>query len=326
MTVRSTRRKHGSPDDHPAWLDNLVAVTVELRHLRYFVAVAEELNYTRAAERLHLAPQAVSAAVQQLEAALGTRLLERTTRRVELTDAGAVLLREARRTLRQADHAVHATRRAAAGETGRLTVGFLSSTTHYVMPPAVRAFRERCPDVELRTEDLPIAALVDGLRRGRLDAGVTRPPLVDDADLVAETFLTEPVAAVLPAEHPLAGRPSLRLDELAGERWVLTERSTWPPWHEKYDDDFRRAGYGPDVVQRGTNVQNLLALVAAGVGVTRLPLSARTLRASGVRFVPLEGETADTVLLAPRAARPTVARFAGVLRELAATTDLTAGG
>jgi DNA-binding transcriptional LysR family regulator len=301
-------------------------VAAELRQLRYFVAVAEELNYTRAAERLHLAPQAVSATVQQLEAALGLKLFERTTRKVELTDAGVVLLREARRTLRQADHAVHAARRAAAGEVGRLTIGFLSSTTNYVMPPVLRAFRDRYPDVELHAEDLPVAALVTGVRQGRLDAGITRPPLVDDGDLVTETIFTEPVAAVVPSAHPLATRRSLRLDELAQEPWVLTERSTWPPWHEKYDADFRRAGFEPHVVERGTNVQNLLALVAAGVGVTRLPASARTLRDTGVSFVPLDGDSADVVLLTRRVRRPALARFAEVLRDLAAATDLTAAG
>lgn len=294
--------------------------------MRYFVAVAEELNYTRAAERLHLAPQAVSATVQQLESTLGLKLFERTTRKVELTDAGAVLLREARRTLRQADHAVHAARRAAAGETGRLTVGFLSSTTNYVMPPVLRAFRDRYPDVELHAEDLPVAALVAGVRDGRLDAGVTRPPLVDDGDLVTETIFAEPVAAVVPSDHPLTARRSLRLAELARERWVLTERSAWPPWHDTYDADFRRAGFEADVVQRGTNVQNLLALVAAGVGVTRLPLSAHTLRDSGVTFVPLDGETAEVVLLTRRARRPALVRFAEVLHEVAAATDLTAAG
>ena len=301
-------------------------MTADLRQLRYFVAVAEELNYTRAAERLHLAPQALSATVQQLEATLGVRLLERTTRKVELTDAGAVFLREARRTLRQADHAVQAARRAGAGETGRLTIGFLSSTTHYVMPPVLRAFGDRYPDIDLHTEDLPIADLVAGVRHGRLDAGITRPPLLDDSELATETILTEPVAAVLPSNHPLATRPSLDLAELAQEPWVLTERNTWPPWHEKYDADFRRAGFEPHVVQRGTNIQNLLALVAGNVGVTRLPLSARTLRDSGVAFVPLDGETADVVLLTRRARRPALDRFAEVLHDVATTTDLTSAG
>jgi DNA-binding transcriptional LysR family regulator len=302
-------------------------MTPELRHLRHFVAVAETLNYTRAAERLHLAPQALSASIRRLEAIVGAQLLHRTTRRVELTDAGAAFLPEARRVLRQADRAVEAARRAARGETGTLRVGFLSSTAHYVMPPVVRALADHQPDLDLVTEDLPVRELVAGVRDGRLDAAVARPPLIDDPALASETILREPVAAVLPAGHPLAGRGSLRLSELADEPWVLSERSSWPPWHDLYDAEFRAAGFAPKVVQRGTSVPSLLALVAAGVGVTRLTLSARTLRASGVSFVPLEGDEVDVVLLTrtgPR--RPAVERFAEVLRELAATTDLTQAG
>jgi DNA-binding transcriptional LysR family regulator len=302
-------------------------VAAELRHLRYFVAVADELNYTRAAERLHLAPQALSAAIQQLEAALGVKLLERTTRRVALTDPGAAFLRETRRTLAQADRAVEAARRAAAGETGTVTVGFLSSTANYVMPPVVRAMRERHPDVTVRTEALAVRELVDRVRDGHLDVGVTRPPIIDDPRFVTETILTEPVAAVLPAAHPLAARPLLRLAQLADEPWVLTERSSWPPWHDKYDEDFGRAGFQPHVVQRSNSIQNLLALVAAGVGVTRLPLSSRSLRDGGVAFVPLVGDTAEVVLLLPRPPRrPALDTFVAVVREVAVTSDLTAAG
>ena len=299
----------------------------ELRHLRYFLAVAEELNYTRAAERLHIAPQALSAAIQQLESGLGVRLFERTTRKVELTEAGAALEPEARRTLTHAHAAVRAAERAARGETGTLRVGFLASTANYILPPVVRAVRERYPGIDLRVEELAVAELVAAVRDRRLDAGITRPPLLDDASLVTEHVLTEPVAAVVPADHRHAGRSSLLLADLAGERWVLTERSSWPPWHAKYDDDFRAAGFEPDVVQRGSSVQGLLALVAAGVGVTRLPVSARTLRDSGISFVPLVGETADVVLLMRATSRPaTLARLTEVVHELAATTDLTAAG
>src|SRR5215204_3580716 len=240
--------------NYPSRVDNpRSSMTPELRHLRYFVAVAEELNYTRAAEILHLSPQALSATIQQLESALGLRLLERTTRRVELTDAGAAFLPGVRRTLRQAELAVQSAERAARGETGTVRIGFLSSTAHYVMPPVVRALDERYPDIDLRTEDMAVGPLVDAVRDGHLDAGVTRPLLIEDAALSSESILSEPVAAVLPAGHRLA--------------------------------------------RRGNSVQSLLALVAAGVGVTRLTLSARTLRDSGVSFVSLKGETAEVVFL-----------------------------
>ena len=141
------------------------------------------------------------------------------------------------------------------------------------------------------------------MREGRLDAGLSRPPLVDD--VVAEPVSDEPVAVVLPLGHRLGDRSTLTLAELADEPWVLTPRTSWPPWHRKYDADFAAAGYRPRVVRRGTTPQALLALVAAGVGVTRLPLSCRNLRVDGVTFVPLAGERAEIVLLTrPGAANP----------------------
>jgi DNA-binding transcriptional LysR family regulator len=197
-------------------------VTPELRQLRYFVTVAEERSFTRAAGRLHIAQQSLSQQIRTLESQLGVTLFERSSHGVELTDIGAVLLREARPVLAQAERVVEAVRRAARGEAGELRVGFLSSVANYVMPPIVRAFRERHPDVTLRTEDVTIAALVAGLREGSLDAGLSRPPLVED--LETEVVLREPVAAVLPEGHPLADRDELTLADLADEPWVLTPR------------------------------------------------------------------------------------------------------
>ena len=295
-------------------------VTPELRQLRYFVAVAEERNLTRAAARLHIAQQSLSQQIRTLEAQLGVTLFERSTRGVELTDVGAVLLREARPVLARAERAMEAVRRAARGEQGELRVGFLSTVANYFMPPVVRAFRERHPGVNLHTEDLTIAALVSGLRDGALDAGLTRPPLVDD--LATEIVLREPVAAVLPEGHPLADRAELTLADLADEPWVLTPRASWPPWHRQYDEDFARAGYRPRVVQRGTTPQGLLALVAAGVGVTRLTLSSRSLRDGGVTFVPLaDDETFVVLAWRPDAPTPALPALREVVREVARTID-----
>jgi DNA-binding transcriptional LysR family regulator len=292
-------------------------VTPDLRLLRYFVAVAEEGNLTRAAGRLHIAQQSLSQQIRALEAQLGVTLLARGSRGVELTDVGAVLLREARPVLAQAERAVEAVRRAGRGEQGELRVGFLSSVANYMMPPVVRTFRERHPGVTLRTEDVTIAQLVAALREGRLDAGLSRPPEVDD--LATEEVLREPVAAVLPEGHPLASRDELTLADLAREPWVLTPRASWPPWHRKYDEDFARAGYRPRVVERGTSVQSLLALVAAGVGVTRLPLSARSLRDGGVAFVPLAGDEVSVVVAwRPDAANPALPALRAVVRDVGA--------
>ena len=301
-------------------------MTPELRQLRYFVVVAEEGSLTRAAARLHVAQQSLSQQIRTLEAQLGAALLERSSRGVALTDVGAVLLREARPVLAQAERATEAVRRAARGEQGELRVGFLGSVANYLMPPVVRAFRERHPDVTLHTEDLAIAALVAGLREGSLDAGLTRPPLVDD--LEAEVVLREPVAAVLPAGHSLADRAGLTLADLADEPWVLTPRASWPPWHRKYDEDFARAGFQPRVAQRGTTPQGLLALVAAGVGVTRLPLSSRSLRDSGVVFVPFTDHDDACVELVWRAgaAPPALPMLRTVVQDIVRTLDLATAG
>jgi DNA-binding transcriptional LysR family regulator len=300
-------------------------MTPELRLLSSFVAIAEEGSLTRAAARLHIAQQSLSQQMRTLEAQLGATLLERTSRGVRLTPVGAVLLREARALLAQAERATAAVRRAAAGEEGELRVGFLSSVANYLMPPLVRAFGTRHPGVVLQAQEVPIARLVAGLREGELDAGLTRPPLVDD--IATEVVLSEPVAAVLPAGHPLADRRELELAELADEPWVLTARNSWPPWHRLYDETFARAGFAPRVVRRGTSPQNLLALVAAGVGVTRLPLSSRTLRDSGVAFVPLAGDEAQVVLAwRPERVAPALAPFATIVREVARELDPIAAG
>jgi DNA-binding transcriptional LysR family regulator len=300
-------------------------VTPELRQLRYFVAIAEEGSLTRAAARLHIAQQSLSQQVRTLEAQLGATLFERSSRGVTLTDVGAVLLREARPVLARAERAAEAVRRAARGEQGELRVGFLSTVANSFMAPVVRTFRERHPGVTLHTEDLAIAALVAGLRDGTLDAGLSRPPLVDD--LATEVVLREPVAAVLPEGHRLAGRAELTLADLAGEPWVLTPRSSWPPWHRLFDEDFARAGFRPRVVQRGTTPQGLLALVAAGVGVTRLMLSSRSLRDGGVVFVPLAGDEACVVLVwREDAPNPILPALREVVHEVARTIDAAPAG
>lgn len=297
----------------------------DLRQLRYFVAVAEELNYTRAAERLLISQQSLSQQIALLERMLGAKLFDRDTRGTSLTAIGALFLPEARAVLERADAAVEVVARAVRGEVGSLRLAFLATTTNHLLPPIVRAVRNRLPGVSLTTEATTIAALVEGVLKGHYDVAFTRPPLV--AGLETRTLIREPVCAVLPEDHPLAGRAELTLGELAGERWVLTPRSSWEPWHEAFDSSFRTAGFTPDVVQRDANVQGLLGLVAAGVGITRLPRSAGHLRRTGVVFVPLAGEFAPTEMVwSAGNASPALHGLLDVVTELAASTDLTESG
>jgi DNA-binding transcriptional LysR family regulator len=300
-------------------------VTPELRQLRYFVAVADETSFTRAAAGLHIAQQSLSQQITVLERSLGARLFDRDARGTRLTALGQLFLPEARAVLARADEAVATLGRAVRGEIGTVRLAFLTTTANYLLPPIVRAIRERFPDLEVTTAEAAIAELVDGLRQHRFDLAFTRPPLV--TGLASRTLLTEEVCAVLPADHPLAGRASLKLADLAGEPWVLTPRTSWEPWHHSYDADFAAAGFTPRVVQRAATVQGLLGLVAAGVGVTRLTRSSHSLRRSGVAFVPLQDDVARTELVwLPGHDNPAIPVIADVAAELAATTDLTEAG
>ncbi|MFD3454799.1 LysR family transcriptional regulator [Streptomyces sp. NPDC058691] len=300
-------------------------MTPDLRQLRYFVAVAEESSYTRAAERLMISQQSLSQQMTLLERMLGVKLFDRGTRGTSLTPVGALFLPEARAVLDRADEAVEVVARAARGDIGTLRLAFLATTTNHLLPPVVRAVRQRLPGLTLTTEETTIAPLVDGLLKGRYDVAFTRPPLVDG--LKTRTLVVEPVCAVLPEEHPLAGRTELGLGELADERWVLTPRSSWEPWHQAFDSSFRAAGFTPDVVHRDASVQGLLGLVAAGVGVTRLARSASSLRRTGVVFVPLTGEFAPTEMVwSPGNTSPALSGLLRVVTEMAASTDLTESG
>jgi DNA-binding transcriptional LysR family regulator len=300
-------------------------VSFDVRQLRYFVAVAEAGSLTRAAATIPVAQQSLSEQIRALERQLGAQLFVRGPRGVQLTDVGAALLAEAKPLLTRTDRAFDRVRRLAVGERQTLHVGFLPSVGNYVVPPVLRAFADAHPEIALTTEDLPIARLVEGLREGRLDAGLTRPPLVDG--VTTERVLREPVGVVLPAGHRLAGAEELDLADLADEPWVLTPRSSWEPWHRKYDQDFAAAGFSPNVVQHGSSVQSLLALVAAGVGVTRLPLSARTLRDTGVVFVPLKNDYAEVVVAwIDDRPRPTVDALRNLIHATASKSDLLTAG
>ncbi|RKR91865.1 LysR family transcriptional regulator [Micromonospora pisi] len=300
-------------------------MTPDLRQLRYFVAVAEELSFTRAATRLIITQQSLSQQINALERILGTKLFARDSRGTRLTETGALFLPEARAVLARADEAVAVVQRAARGEIGQLRLAFLATTANHLLPPVVRAARENLPGLELSTEETAIGPLVEGLFDGRYDLAFTRPPQVPG--LAARTIATEQVCVVVPEGHPLANRTELTLSELAGERWVMTPRSSWEPWHHSFDENFRAAGFTPDIVARDASVQGLLGLVAAGVGITRLGWSAHNLRRTGVVFVPLAKETMPTEMVwLPDNTSPGLRRMVDVVTDLAGTTDLTTTG
>jgi len=293
---------------------------VELRHLRYFVAVAETLHFGRAAARLHIAQPPLSRQIRQLEAELGVRLFERTQRRVQLTSAGQVFLAEARRILAQVDRAVSAARQVARGETGALAVGFIGAASYSILPAVVQAFRARYPRVDVALHEMSTEQQLAALREGRIEVGFVRPP-VDDAHLAAETVLREPLLVALPRAHPLARRRALPLAALAREPFVLFPRPLGPGLYDQIMALCREAGFRPSVTQEALQTQTIARLVRAGVGVSLVPASVRNLRERGVIYRPLQDATADVEMAVAwrrEAASALVQHYLAVVREVTA--------
>lgn len=248
---------------------------LEVRHLRYFVAVAEDLNFSRAADRLHMAQPPLSAAIRQLEQELGTELLARTTREVRLTDAGRTFLEGARRTLSELERARVETQRAAAGEVGQLRVGFSWSARFETLPAIGRSFRQTHPDVSLLAEEMWNARMLPALRSAAIDLAISLCPEVA-SEASYQTIRVEPVIALLAQPHPLAGQQSLRLQELADERFLFFPRELAPRLYDFMVGLCRRAGFEPHATgesfHSGWELQilsdiDVVALVPAPVGL-----------------------------------------------------------
>jgi DNA-binding transcriptional LysR family regulator len=216
----------------------------ELRHLRYFVAVADELNFSRAAERLHMAQPPLSAAIRQLERELGVDLFTRTSREVKLTDAGRAFLDGARRTLADADRAVEDAKRAGAGELGRVRLAFSWSMRFETLPALGRTLRTNHPGVELLAQEMWNSQMADAFAHGSVDIALSLCPEIT-SELELEPILREELVAVLPAAHPLAGEAAIPLAALAGEEFVLFPREIAPRLHDAFMAIYRHAGFEP---------------------------------------------------------------------------------
>jgi DNA-binding transcriptional LysR family regulator len=258
----------------------------ELRHLRYFVAVAEELNFSRAAERLHMAQPPLSVAIRQLEQELGAELFLRSTREVTLTEPGRALLDGARRTLAEADRAVASTRRAAAGDLGRLRVACSWSARFETLPALGRAFRARHPDVELLTQEMWNAQMAPALRSGAVDVAVALCP--DPAPGLAEEVIrSEPVVAVVAASHALAGERAIPLRSLADETFVFFPRELAPRLHDVLVGICRRSGFEPKLTTGSFHTGWDLGTLGDSPVAAIAPGSVRSRLADGVVAVPL---------------------------------------
>lgn len=264
---------------------------MELRHLRYFVAVADELHFTRAAKRLGMEQPPLSQQIRLLEAEIGTPLFHREARAVRLTDAGRVFSDDARAILAHVQRATDHARRVARGDLGRIGVGMINSAPfHPFVPRVLREYGQQHPDVALSLDENSTPVLAAAVLADQLDIAFVRPLLGDEPGLVTEALFDEDVLIALPQAHRLAAEPALALEQLKGEPFVLFSR---PVGAGLYDDILaacRRAGFSPRIGQEASQVTSIVNLVAAGLGVSLVPASMQQIHSDGVAYRTILGD------------------------------------
>jgi len=263
---------------------------MELRHLRYFVVLAEELHFGRAAARLAISQPPLSVAIRQLEDSVGAQLCERNSKSVRLTPAGHALEQSARRLLRQAEEAAVQARDISQGLAGRLRIGFVGAMLYRGLPQALRRFQQRHPAVRVILSELNSAEQLGELLHDQLDVGFVHTQRVPPG-LRQVLLLSEPFVACLPAEHPLARRRAIAPAQLQGEPFVLFARSVSPDYHERILAICAQAGFRPEMRHEVRHWLSVVSLVSQGMGVALVPDAMRRALLRGAVFRPLEGVT-----------------------------------
>lgn len=264
---------------------------MELRHLRYFLAVAEELNFRRAAERVGIAQPPLSSQIHDLEAELGVRLFRRVPKGAELTEAGAAFLAEVPSIFERVDQAVRMAQRGGRGEVGHLRVGYTGSTSfNNLVPEALRQFRRAYPEVELTLEELNSLQLLDRLTHQRLDAVFIRPGRKPVSGAAVLSLPPESMMIVVPAEHRLAHLYAVEMKDLAGEPLILFSRLLGPALYDEIIQACRRAGFEPIIGQVAPQITSIANLVAVELGVSIVPARMANAAIPGVRFLPIKGD------------------------------------
>lgn len=292
---------------------------VELRRLQYFVAVAEESHFGRAAQRLQMAQPPLSQQIKALEAEMGVQLFQRTTRKVDITPAGARFLQRAREILASVDDAVAEAARVADGRLGRISIGFTGSATYDLLPSLVRVLRDELPGIDLDIHgEMLTPQQVAGLEDGSLDLALLRPP-VRSAKIDVRVLRREPLIAVLPAHHRLAANNRVRLSDLADEPFVMYPSDSRSVVYETVLDACQHAGFVPSSTHEVAETSTLVYLVAAGLGVALVPASVQHLQITGVCYRPLLDSTNEVELaLATRVdeSSPLVAKVRACAQKL----------
>ena len=270
---------------------------IDSRHVRYFIAVAEELNFRRAADRLHIAQPALTRQVKALEAAMNLQLLERDKQQVKLTSAGRVVMEHGRAWLEDLQDIVQLARAAAHGEVGRLRIGFISFVAYEYLPRIMRAYRAAYPKVHIELHEFLVMQQFQTVLDGRVDVAVLRP-LYQDPRIATRTIVRSRFVVALPSDHRLLKKRTLRMADLAGEEFITLPRTVGPSFHAQIMGFCARAGFEPQVVREASDGQAVIGLVGAGMGVAVVPESVTKLNTAGVQYRVLTGipETAEIVL------------------------------
>lgn len=294
---------------------------MELRHLRYFVTVAEELHFGRAAQRLQIAQPPLSQQIRQLEEELGVQLFHRTKRSVQLTEAGQLFLEEASQILTRAEQAIQIVQRADRGETGRLTLGFVGSATYSVLPVVLKVFRRRFPEVLLSLHEMTTTQQVQALHEDRIHLGFVRPPIYEQ-ELMIESILKEPFVAVLPEFHRLANETQISLLTLANDPFILFPRYLGSGFYDQIVNMCQQVGFQPQVAQEAIQMQTIISLVAAELGVALVPASVQNLQRVGVVYKALAESTSQVELAMiwrPDKISSVLQKFLEVTRQVASS-------
>lgn len=299
---------------------------MDLRQIRYFVAVAEARSFSKAAAQLHVSQPPLSTQLKALEDELGVRLFDRTNRGVSLTAAGQVFFDEMRAVLARLERGKELARNAGRGEVGSLSIGFVSIADYSILPPALKAFRSRYPGVDVQLHELTTDAQIREIRASRLDLGIGLGP-IDAATLRFEALTCEALVLAAPTDHPLLGDADdapvdLRL--LAGDSFIIPPRDLAPGLFDLVIGQCRAAGFAPRITQQARQMQTVISLVACGMGVALVPASVQNLRRPGVRYRALRGPSAAVELGVLRAHDDDAAQvdnFVVTLRQVAQLPD-----
>ena len=263
---------------------------MELRQLQYFLAVAEELSFIRAAERLQMAQPPLSRQIRQLEIELGIELFHRTKRRVELTNGGQAFVVEANQILARIEQGIRVAQRASRGEIGQLTVGFEGSSTYDVIPKSLKIYRDRFPQVDLAVFAMTTEEQIEALFEGDIELGFVVSPLNDNR-LTIETILSESLVVALPENHPLVTQSELEVEQLENEAFITFQRNRGCGIYDRIITVCQNAGFSPRVIQEADEMQVILGFVAAGLGISLLSASVENFHRPGVTYRKLHSST-----------------------------------